>query len=83
MKMASFPLYTEKKMSIETVVPARVRSQRLSAGKCPEHGEILSASGDLLEQGANVGTIYKCGNPECTYNVEARFGTRMDKLLRR
>lgn len=70
-------------MSIETAIPARIRSQRLSAGKCPQHGSLLSAAQDLMDAGASVGTIYKCPESECTYNVEARFGTRMDKLLRR
>lgn len=70
-------------MSIETAIPARIRSQRLSAGKCPQHGALLRAAKDLMEADKSVGTVYNCSEPECTYNVEARFGTRIDKLLRR
>ena len=70
-------------MSIETVVPARVRSQRLSAGRCPEHGTVLIVKGPMLEAGLNVGTIYRCPTDGCIYTIEARSGSRMDKLLRR
>ena len=62
---------------------SRVRSQRLSAGKCPDHGTTLVYREAMLEADVSVGRVYCCPNSACKYAVEARLGTRLDKLLHR
>ena len=64
-------------------VDQRVRAQRLSLGKCPDHGTILIFKEMMVEADVNVGRVYCCPQSPCGYSVEARMGTRMDKLLHR
>ena len=68
--------------SMTEIVPARIRAQRLSAGKCPTHGAILSVKTPYLEEGNQVGFTYACPEKGCTFDVVARIGSGMHKLLR-
>lgn len=63
-------------------VHPRLRGQRLAAGKCPEHGITLVNRGPMLENGAEVGTTYGCPQTGCSFDLVARAGTRLTKLLR-
>lgn len=63
-------------------VPPRIRGQRLSAGKCPEHGVTLVGRGPMLENGEPVGTTYGCPEKGCAFDLVARSGSRLQKLLR-
>lgn len=60
--------------------PALLRGQRLQSGKCPEHGSVLVTKGDFTERGESVGKTYGCAT--CSFTIEARYGTRLMKLLR-
>lgn len=59
---------------------ALVRGRRLQAGKCPDHGAILVRKADFVENEQPVGRVYGC--PECEFQIEARNGSRLMKLLR-
>jgi hypothetical protein len=61
---------------------ALMKGNRLAAGKCPEHGKVLVTKGEFKENGETVGRVYKCPLDDCTFEVVARHGTRLMKLLR-
>lgn len=67
-------------MDIE--VDARIRSQRLSNGRCPNHGSIMVNKEPLIENEMTVGVIYRCPTEGCTVEFAARTGSRLHKLLR-
>jgi hypothetical protein len=64
------------------IVPARVRAQRLSSGKCPSHGTVLVNAGPFVESDKQVGFTYGCPDTACKFEVVARYGSGMHKLLR-
>lgn len=47
------------------------------------HGRTLVRKGALTEDGLETGSEYKCPETGCDFDVAARSGTRLDKLLRR
>lgn len=59
-----------------------LRGKRLQTGKCPEHGTVLVTKGDMVEGVVVVGRVYKCSCEGCTFDIAARSGTRLMKLLR-
>lgn len=61
---------------------ALLRGRRLQAGKCPDHGKVLVHKGDLVEHDQIVGRIYRCPHEGCTFDIPARSGSRLTKLLR-
>lgn len=61
---------------------ALLRGRRLQSGKCPEHGVVLTAASDLIENGEPVGTVYGCTEKGCEFRIDARNGSRLKKLLR-
>lgn len=61
---------------------ALLRGKRLASGKCPEHGAVLVKDGPMLETGKPVGTRYRCPCAGCAFALDARAGTRVEKLLR-
>lgn len=69
-------------MSAVVAELARLRGKRLETGKCPDHGITLVKAGAMLENNVSVGTQYKCPNVECAFTLDARAGSRMEKLLR-
>jgi hypothetical protein len=61
---------------------ALLRGRRMQTGKCPDHGIVLVTKGDMIEGEQVVGRVYKCPKDECQFEVVARSGTRLMKLLR-
>lgn len=62
-----------------SLTPQQLQGKRLSSGKCPEHGKPLTWKENFVENGSTVGRIYGCG--QCDFQIEARFGSRLVKLL--
>jgi hypothetical protein len=67
---------------MSTEITPRLRGQRLSVGKCPEHGLTLVGIGPMLENEKPVGTTYGCPEKGCAFDIVARTGSRLQKLLR-
>ena len=69
-------------MSTYEAQKAKLGGQRLSKGKCPEHGVMLVKSGAMLENNVPVGTTYKCPNAGCNFTTDARAGHGLTRLIR-
>ena len=69
-------------MNASEASAALLRGRRMQTGKCPDHGVVLVVKGDMLEAGQAVGRVYKCPIEGCLFDVPARSGTRLMKLLR-
>lgn len=61
---------------------ALMRGRRLQAGKCPDHGKVLVTKEPLVERDEQVGVFYKCPEDKCSFEIAARYGSRLMKLLR-
>ena len=63
-------------------ISPRTRGMRLSSGKCPEHGITLVRKEPLMQEGREIGTIYRCPETGCEFDIVALASSRLAKLLR-